>query len=62
LTGRDGEAREAVQRLASLTPTGLKTIAAFNAQKARITPQPADPRFLQYWDRRIEGVRKAGVP
>ena len=62
LTGRGAEAHEAVQRLASLPPTGLKTIAAFNAQKALITHERADPRFLEYWDRRIEGMRKAGVP
>ena len=62
LTGRDAEANEALQRLASLPPTGLKTIAAWKAYKARITKEHADPRYLEFWDRRIEGMRKAGLP
>jgi adenylate cyclase len=62
LTGHDAEAHEVVQRFASLPPTGLKTIAAFNAVKDRVTRQHPNPRYLEFWDRRIEGMRKAGVP
>jgi TolB-like protein/DNA-binding winged helix-turn-helix (wHTH) protein len=62
LTGRDAEAREAAQHFASLPPTGLKTIAAWSSYKARITREGADPRYVEFWDRRIEGMRKAGVP
>jgi adenylate cyclase len=62
LTGRDAEAQEAVQRLVSLPPTGLKTIAAWTAFKARTTREHPNPQYLDFWDRRIEGMRKAGVP
>jgi TolB-like protein/DNA-binding winged helix-turn-helix (wHTH) protein/Tfp pilus assembly protein PilF len=62
LTGRVGEAHEAVQRFASHKPAAPMTIAAANALKARLTRQHPNPRYLESWDRRIEGLRKAGVP
>jgi tetratricopeptide (TPR) repeat protein len=62
LTDRVAEAQDPVQRLASLPPTGLKTIAAWKAYKDRITQQHPNPRYLEFWDRRIEGMRRAGVP
>jgi TolB-like protein/DNA-binding winged helix-turn-helix (wHTH) protein/cytochrome c-type biogenesis protein CcmH/NrfG len=61
LTGRDAEAQEVVQRLGSLPPHGLKTIAAYNAMKARFTHENPNPRYLELWDRKIEGLRKAGL-
>ena len=62
LTGREEEAHAAIQRLASLPPTGLKTLAAFSALKARFTREHPNPRYLEHWDRKIEGLRKAGLP
>jgi adenylate cyclase len=62
LTGRVAEAHEAVERLAAFPPGGLKTNAAWNAYSARITHERANPRYLEYWDRRIEGMRQAGLP
>ena len=62
LTGREAEAHEAIQRLDSLPPTGLKTLAAFTALKARFTREHPNPRYLEHWNRKIEGLRKAGLP
>jgi TolB-like protein/DNA-binding winged helix-turn-helix (wHTH) protein len=62
LTGRVAEAQEVAQRLASLPSSGLKTIAAWNREKARITHQHPNPRYLELWDRKIEALRKAGLP
>ena len=62
LTGHEAEAREAFQRYLALPPAGLRTIAAWNAYKAQTTNEHSDPRLLEYWDRMIEGIRKAGMP
>jgi hypothetical protein len=56
LAGRDAEAHEVVQRFASLPSNGLKTIAAWNAEKARITHQHPNPRYLELWDRLTDAV------
>ena len=40
----------------------LKTIAAWKAYKAQVTGPQTDPRYLDLWDRMIEGLRKAGMP
>jgi TolB-like protein/Tfp pilus assembly protein PilF len=62
LTGREGEAREALQRYLALPVTGPQTIAAWKAFKATLTNEHSDPRFLRMWDREIEALRKAGMP
>jgi tetratricopeptide (TPR) repeat protein len=62
LTGRDGEARDALHRYLALPNSDLRTIAAVKAFNARITNERSDPRLLDYMDRRIEGYRKAGMP
>jgi predicted Zn-dependent protease len=62
LTGRVAEAHEVVERFASLHPAAPMTIAAANALKDRLTRQHPNPRYLENWDRRIDGLRKAGVP
>ena len=62
LTGHKAEAQEALQRYLSLPSAGQKTIAAWNAWGAQnLTPHP-DPRLVDFWDRMIEGLRKAGMP
>ena len=60
--GHEAEAREALQRYLALPPAGLRTIAAWEAYKAQITNPHTDPRLLDMWDRKIEGLRKAGLP
>jgi adenylate cyclase len=62
LTGRDAEASEALQRSLALPPPGAKTIAAWKAYRAQYTNPQSDPRYLEMWDRMIEGLRKAGMP
>jgi adenylate cyclase len=62
LTGHDAEAHEALQRYVALPSAGPKTIAALKALQAPFTSAHADPRILELWDRRIEGLHKAGVP
>jgi tetratricopeptide (TPR) repeat protein len=62
MTGRDAEAREALERYLALPAGGLRTIAAWKANKALLANQHNDPRSLELWDREIEGLRKAGMP
>jgi adenylate cyclase len=62
LTGRELEAREALQQYLALPPAGIRTIAAFKAFFARVSNPHSDPRILEGWDRTIEGLRKAGMP
>ena len=62
LTGHDTEAHDALQRYLALPVTGPQTIAAWKAYKATSTNEHSDPRYLELWDRAIEGLRKAGMP
>jgi len=58
LTGHEAEARDAEQRRIAVSP--FKSIATL---KARGTPPPsADPRVRVYFDRFVDGLRKAGMP
>ena len=58
LTGHEAEARDALERYTALCK--LKSIAAYKAASA---PLPsADPRVRAFFDRLIEGLRKAGMP
>ena len=41
---------------------GPKTTAAWKAWIARLSSPHTDPRHLDFWDRTIEGLRKAGMP
>jgi len=62
LTGHEAEAHDALQHYLALPPTGPKTIAAWKAFEALFTNPQTDPRFLDYWDRLNDGLRKAGMP
>jgi tetratricopeptide (TPR) repeat protein len=70
LTGHEADAHEALQRYLALPPdlrlppgaVGMRTIAAWKAYKALVTSEHTDPSYLDYWDRLIEGMRKAGMP
>ena len=62
LGGEETEANEALQRYLALPPAGLDTIAAWKAFNAHAVNERTDPRYLEYLDRQIEGLRKAGMP
>ena len=36
-------------------------MAARKARRAQYVDESTDPRYLEYWDRLIEGLRKAGM-
>jgi predicted Zn-dependent protease len=59
LTGRQAEAREALQKYLSLRGTTSKTIAQFRARHRAMSDSP---KWLAYSDRLIEGLRRAGMP
>ncbi|MBV8721959.1 MAG: tetratricopeptide repeat protein [Candidatus Eremiobacteraeota bacterium] len=61
LSGHEAEVHEALQRYLAL-PVGPKTIAAWNALEARFINEHSDPRIVDYRDRLIDGLRKAGMP
>jgi hypothetical protein len=60
LSGRDTEAREAIQHYHTLPYSGL-TIAGAKVMKTMNTNQQTDPRAVDLWDRWIDGLRKAGL-
>jgi adenylate cyclase len=68
LSGHEAEAREALQRFLALPPGvggfggGFRTIAAVKAYQAQRTGPHTDPAVVDLFDRRIEGLRKAGMP
>ena len=63
LTGRDAEAREALQRYLAL-PSSVQpqTIAAWKAYNDHFVSANADSRLLESFDRFYDGLRKAGMP
>ena len=63
LTGREAEAREALQQyLASASSGQPKTIAAWKAYNDHFINANTDPRLVEAFDRFYEAVRKAGMP
>jgi adenylate cyclase len=62
LTGHEAEAHEALQRYLALPAAARKTIAGWRGFKDQLTSENSDPRYLEFWDRMIEGLRKAGMP
>jgi hypothetical protein len=62
LTGREAESQEALQSYLALPSAGLKTIAAWKAQKAAATNPHGDPRWVEFWDQLVESLVKAGMP
>jgi adenylate cyclase len=59
LTGRQGEATEALKQYLSLKATTSKTIAELRPQHRALSD---NPKWLAYSDRLVEGLRKAGLP
>jgi adenylate cyclase len=60
LTGQESHAREALQRYLALHGV-LRTMAAWKSNRDQVVNEHTDPRYVQYWDRLIEGLRKAGL-
>ena len=60
LTGQETQARDGFERYLSV-PGTLATMAALNRVKAQYVNEHTDPRYVEYWDRLIEGLRKAGL-
>ena len=63
LSGHEAEAHEALQNYLASSPTGPRTIAAWKALAAQCCTNPhTNPRYLETFDRKFEGLRKAGMP
>ena len=63
LTGQDSEAHDALQRYLALRDDHApKSIWELNQERAQFVNGNTDPRYVEYWDRLIEGMRKAGLP
>ena len=61
LTGQETQARDGFERYLSV-PGTLATMAALNRVKAQYVNEHTDPRYVEYWDRLFDGLRKAGMP
>jgi tetratricopeptide (TPR) repeat protein len=62
LTGREAEAHDALQNYLASVPNGPGTIAAWKTLALNFTYAHSDPRYLETWDRYIDGLRKARMP
>jgi adenylate cyclase len=63
LSGREAEAREALQSYLALPSSErLRTIAAWKRHYAQSINSNTDPRVLESYERETEGLRKAGMP
>ena len=63
MTGHDAEAHEAIHSYLASVPSGPKTVAAIRARiNTASMNAPSDPRFLEFLERLLDGLRKAGMP
>jgi len=62
LTGRESQAHEALQRYLALPNNAFRTLAEFRLERAKYLGEHGDPRNAEYWDREMEGLRRAGMP
>ena len=62
LTGQELQAHEALGRYLSLANSAApRTVAGWKSAKAQVVNEHTDPRYVEYWDRLIDGMRKAGL-
>jgi TolB-like protein/Tfp pilus assembly protein PilF len=61
VTGQESEAHDALGRYLTL-PGAVRTVAAWKRTRAQYVNERTDPRYVEHWDRLIEGLRKAGMP
>ena len=62
LTDHEQQAHEALRRYLALPFPAPKTITQMTGQRTQVVNEHTDPRYVEYWDRLIEGLRKAGMP
>jgi tetratricopeptide (TPR) repeat protein len=63
LTGQESQAHEALQRALALPGAWeFATMRAFKALRSQYVDEHTDPRYVEYWDRLTEGLRKARLP
>jgi adenylate cyclase len=63
LSDHESEAHEALQRALAIPEVGQeRTMLERKAAKAQWVNEHTDPRYVEYWDRLDEGLRKAGLP
>jgi len=62
LTGQNAEAQEALQRYLALPSGGPRTIAEFKASSAQYEKPNSNPGINDFFKRRTEGLRQAGMP
>jgi class 3 adenylate cyclase/TolB-like protein/Tfp pilus assembly protein PilF len=60
LTGQESEAHEALGHYLA-TRGATRTVAGWKSARAQVVNEHTDPRYVEYWDRLIEGLRKAGL-
>ena len=62
LTGQELQAHEALGHYLHLAYSGApRTVAGWKSARAQVVNEHTDPRYVEYWDRLIEGLRKAGL-
>ena len=62
LRDHEQQAHEALRRYLPLPYPAPKTITVMKGQRTQVVNEHTDPRYVEYWDRLIEGLRKAGMP
>jgi adenylate cyclase len=60
LTGQESQAHEALGHYLA-TRGATRTVAGWKSIRAKVVNEHTDPRYVEYWDRLIEGLRKAGL-
>ena len=62
LAGQESQAHEAVGHYLHLANSGApRTVAGWRRTRAQYVNEHSDPRYVEFWDRLIEGLRKAGL-
>ena len=61
LAGQESQAHEALERYVAL-PEARKTLAAWKRMRPQFVNANTDPRYVQYYDLLLDGLRKAGLP
>jgi adenylate cyclase len=62
LTGQESKAHEALGHYLHLSNSDApRTVAGWQRTRAQYVNERTDPRYVEYWDRLIEGLRKAGL-
>jgi adenylate cyclase len=62
LAGQESQAHDALGHYLHLANSGApRTVAGWKSNRAQVVNEHTDPRYVEYWDRLIEGLRKAGL-